>query len=425
MHDIKAIREVPEDFDKGLAARGLLPQSATILKLDEAKRQLITEIQQLQQKRNEAAKAIGQIKDKSGAEFEQAKQEANRIKEKIAALEAEAATEGELENYLCTLPNLPATDVPYGLDEMENQEVRTWGKIPKFNFTPKQHFDIGEQLGVIDFEQTAKISGSRFVTLKGGLARMERALANFMLDIHTTEGGYVEIVPPFLVRDSAMFGVGQLPKFAEDSFQTTNDYRLIPTAEVSLTNLVADQILDEEKLPLRFTAYTPCFRSEAGSAGRDTRGMIRQHQFTKVELVSITTPENSAAEHEKLTGLAEKVLQRLGLPYRVMLLCTGDMGFSSTKTYDLEVWLPGQNCYREISSCSNCGDFQARRMKARFRKKGEKDTQFVHTLNGSALAVGRTMVAIIENYQNEDGTVTVPAALRPYMGDLEIIRSIL
>lgn len=421
MHDIKYIREHPEAFDQGLRKRSLEPLASRLLALDETKRQLITTIQQLQQQRNEMAKQIGQIKDKTSAAFEQAKQEANQIKEKIAQLEAEATTEGELEGYLYSLPNIPADDVPVGVDETGNVEIRQWGTIPTFSFAPKQHFDIGEALGVLDFEQTAKISGSRFATLKGGLARMERALANFMLDIHTTEFGYAEIVPPFLVRDSAMFGVGQLPKFAEDSFQTTNDYRLIPTAEVSLTNLAADQIIDDEKLPLRYTAYTPCFRSEAGSAGRDTRGMIRQHQFTKVELVTISRASDSIAEHERMTSAAETVLQRLGLPYRVLLLCTGDMGFSSRKTYDLEVWLPGQNCYREISSCSNCGDFQARRMKSRTRKKGDKDTQFVHTLNGSALAVGRTMVAIIENYQNEDGTVTVPEALKEYMGGMERI----
>ena len=368
---------------------------------------------------------MGQIKDKAGSEFEQAKIKAGQIKDNIAALEAATTTDGELELLLCSLPNIPASDVPLGKDETGNKEIRTWGTIPRFSFKPKQHFEIGEALGILDFEQTAKISGSRFATLKGGLARMERALANFMLDIHTKEFAYMEIVPPFLVRDSAMFGVGQLPKFAEDSFQTTNDYRLIPTAEVSLTNLIAGQILEEETLPLRYTAYTPCFRSEAGSAGKDTRGMIRQHQFTKVELVSITSPEDSVKEHERLTSAAETVLQRLVLPYRVMLLCTGDMGFSSTKTYDLEVWLPGQDCYREISSCSNCGDFQARRMNSRTRKKGEKETRFVHTLNGSALAVGRTMVAILENYQQADGTIAVPEVLQPYMGGMKTITSIL
>ena len=425
MHDIKRIRELPEAFDKGLALRNLPPQSARILTLDESKRQMITELQQLQQQRNEVAKSMGQIKDKAGSEFEQAKIKAGQIKDNIAALEAATTTDGELELLLCSLPNIPASDVPLGKDETGNKEIRTWGTIPRFSFKPKQHFEIGEALGILDFEQTAKISGSRFATLKGGLARMERALANFMLDIHTKEFAYMEIVPPFLVRDSAMFGVGQLPKFAEDSFQTTNDYRLIPTAEVSLTNLIAGQILEEETLPLRYTAYTPCFRSEAGSAGKDTRGMIRQHQFTKVELVSITSPEDSVKEHERLTSAAETVLQRLVLPYRVMLLCTGDMGFSSTKTYDLEVWLPGQDCYREISSCSNCGDFQARRMNSRTRKKGEKETRFVHTLNGSALAVGRTMVAILENYQQADGTIAVPEVLQPYMGGMKTITSIL
>lgn len=422
MHDIKHIREAPEAFDAGLKKRGLAAQSSEILQLDEAKRQMITELQQLQQQRNETARLTGQIKDKTSDEFRQTIANANAIKEKMAALEAATTTDGALEFYLNNLPNIPADDVPVGKDETENREVRKWGEPRKLDFTPKQHFDIGEALGILDFEQTAKISGARFATLKGGLARMERALANFMLDIHTTEFGYAEIVPPLMVRDNAMFGVGQLPKFAEDSFQTTNDYRLIPTAEVSLTNLVAGQIVEEDKLPLRFTAYTPCFRSEAGSAGKDTRGMIRQHQFTKVELVSITRAEDSPAEHERLTKAAETVLQRLGLPYRVMLLCTGDMGFSSTKTYDLEVWLPGQDCYREISSCSNCGDFQARRMKARTRAKGAKETQFVHTLNGSALAVGRTMVAILENYQNADGTVKVPEALQPYMGGMTVIK---
>jgi len=418
MHDIKQIRDNPELFDQHLAKRGAAPQSAIILALDKAKRDSISQMQEWQQRRNDVARSMGQIKDKSGSEFAAAKEEAGRIKEKLAELEALATNEGELEKLLASLPNNPASDVPVGKDETENVEIRKWGTIPSFSFTPKQHFEIGEALGILDFEQTAKISGSRFATLKGGLARMERALANFMLDIHTIGSGYLEIVPPLMVRDSAMFGVGQLPKFAEDSFQTTNDYRLIPTAEVPLTNLVADQILEDEVLPLRFTAYSPCFRSEAGSAGRDTRGMIRQHQFTKVELVSITRPEEAPAEHERMTAIAESVLQKLEIPYRVMLLCTGDMGFSSTKTYDLEVWLPGQNCYREISSCSNMGDFQARRMKARYRRKGDKETQFVHTLNGSALAIGRTMVAILENYQNADGTVTVPAALVPYMGGL-------
>lgn len=418
MHNIQWIRENPAAFDDAMKKRGLEPLSVHLLKLDEEKRRLLTDMQQLQQQRNEAAKRIGQIQDKKSPEFEQAKTDASTIKAQLTAMEAMLDGEGELEKLLASLPNIPASDVPIGADESGNIEVRRWGTPRLLDFTPKQHFDIGEALGIMDFEQTAKISGSRFVTLKGTLARMERALANFMLDIHTQEFGYTEVVPPFLVRDSAMYGVGQLPKFAEDSFQTTNNYRLIPTSEVSLTNLAADSIAEEETLPLRFTAYSPCFRSEAGSAGRDTRGMIRQHQFTKVELVSIVEPANSQAEHERLTKAAETVLQRLGIPYRVMLLCSGDMGFSAQKTYDLEAWLPGQNAYREISSCSNCGDFQARRMKARYRPKGEKETRFLHTLNGSGLAVGRTMVAILENYQNADGSVTVPEALQPYMGGI-------
>lgn len=417
MHNIQWIRESPEAFDEAMQKRGLSSLAASILTLDEEKRKNLTELQQLQQQRNETAKRIGQIKDKKSPEFTQALQAANTIKAQVTALEADISGEDKLELLLASLPNIPAIDVPIGKDEADNVEVRRVGDIPHFSFAPKQHFEIGEALGVIDFEQTAKISGSRFVTLKSGLARMERALASFMLDIHTQEFGCTEIVPPFMVRDSAMFGVGQLPKFAEDSFQTTNGYRLIPTSEVSLTNLVADMIIeDDASLPLRFAAYSPCFRSEAGSAGRDTRGMIRQHQFTKVEMVSITRPEDSALEHERMTSAAETVLQRLGLAYRVMLLCSGDMGFSAQKTYDLEVWLPGQNAYREISSCSNCGDFQARRMKARYRPQGEKETQFLHTLNGSGLAVGRTMVAILENYQNADGSVRIPEALQPYMG---------
>lgn len=418
MHNIQWIRENPAAFDDAMTKRGLEPLSVHVLKLDEEKRRLLTDMQQLQQQRNEAAKRIGQIQDKKSPEFEQAKTDASTIKAQLSAMEAALDGEDVLEKLLASLPNIPAYDVPLGTDETGNIEVRRWGTPRLLDFTPKQHFDIGEALGIMDFEQTAKISGSRFVTLKGTLARMERALASFMLDIHTQEFGYTEIVPPFLVRDSAMYGVGQLPKFAEDSFQTTNNYRLIPTSEVSLTNLAADSILEEEALPLRFTAYSPCFRSEAGSAGRDTRGMIRQHQFTKVELVSIVEADKSQEEHERLTKAAETVLQRLGIPYRVMLLCSGDMGFSAQKTYDLEAWLPGQNAYREISSCSNCGDFQARRMKARYRPKGEKETRFLHTLNGSGLAVGRTMVAILENYQNADGSVTVPEALQPYMGGI-------
>ncbi len=422
MHNIQWIRDNADAFDAAMQKRKLPPQSAAMLALDEEKRRLLTQLQQLQQQRNEAARHIGQIKDKKSTAFEQAKEEAATLKERIAAIQASVDSEGELEALLASLPNIPAADVPVGEDESCNVEIRRVGEIPAFAFAPKQHFELGEQLGLMNFEQSAKMSGSRFVVLQGALARMERALASFMLDIHTQEFGYTEVVPPFLVRDSAMFGVGQLPKFAEDSFETTNNYRLIPTAEVPLTNLVADQIIEEDDiLPLRFTAYTPCFRSEAGSAGRDTRGMIRQHQFTKVELVSITRPEDSEAEHERLTAAAETVLMRLKLPYRVMLLCSGDMGFSAQKTYDLEVWLPGQNSYREISSCSNCGDFQARRMKARYRPKGERETRLLHTLNGSGLAIGRTMVAILENYQNEDGEIRIPQALQPYMGGMQVI----
>jgi seryl-tRNA synthetase len=422
MHDIKLIRENPEEFDRKLATRFIKPISSHIMELDKEQRRQTTILQQLQQARNEKAKLIGEIKDKTSEEFEVAKKDAQDIKNRISELEKKIADEDEITNFLAAIPNLPADDVPVGKDEESNVEIRKWGTVPNFSFKPKEHWEIGETLGQMDFEHTATMSGARFVTLKAGLARLERALANFMLDIHTNEFGYTEIVPPLLVRDSAMYGVGQLPKFAEDSFQTTNGYRLIPTSEVSLTNLVSDQILDEQALPFRFTAYTPCFRSEAGSAGRDTRGMFRQHQFTKVELVSIVKPENSIAEHERMTSAAETILQRLKLPYRVMLLCSGDMGFSARKTYDLEVWLPGQDKYREISSCSNCGDFQARRMKARYRGKGEKETKFVHTLNGSGLAIGRTMIAIIENYQNEDGSVNIPDDLVPYMGGMKVIK---
>jgi seryl-tRNA synthetase len=322
---------------------------------------------------------------------------------------------------LATVPNLPADDVPEGQDETQNVEIRTWGTPREFAFKPKEHFEIGEALGQMDFDRAAKISGARFVVLFDGIARLERALAAFMLDLHTREHGYREVLPPYLVRDNALYGTGQLPKFADDLFRTTSDHWLIPTAEVPLTNLVAEEILDDDTLPRRFSALTPCFRAEAGAAGKDTRGMIRQHQFEKVELVSIAHPDTSVEEHERMTACAEEVLKRLGLPYRVVTLCSGDMGFSARKTYDIEVWLPGQGRYREISSCSNCGDFQARRMNARFKAKGEKGTRFVHTLNGSALAVGRTLIAILENYQESDGSVRVPNALRSYMGGVETI----
>ena len=337
--------------------------------------------------------------------------------------ETEREVNDRLNALLSSIPNLPHEDVPVGNDEDDNELVRTVGEKPSFDFEPKEHFDIGEALGLMDFETAAKMSGSRFVVLSGALARLERALAQFMLDLQTGEHGYTEVSPPTLVKANALYGTGQLPKFEEDLFKTTGDHYLIPTSEVPLTNIVADSIIDEEYLPRRFTAFTPCFRSEAGSAGRDTRGMIRQHQFMKVEMVSVTTPENSGDELERMTGCAEEVLKRLGLSYRVMKLCTGDMGFGARRTYDLEVWLPGQDMYREISSCSVCGDFQARRMNARYRVEGEKGGRFVHTLNGSGLAVGRTMVAVLENYQQADGSVVVPEALKPYMGGIDVIKA--
>ena len=421
MFDVKWIRENPEAFDRGRARRNLPPLSAEIVALDAKRRAAQTSWQEMQARRNELSKQIGQLKSK-GQDASAVMAEVAGLKDKMAEAEAtEQALAKELEAILATQPNLPADDVPEGLDEKSNREERVVGGKPNFAFTPKQHFEIGEGLGLMSFEDAAKLSGARFVVLKGGLARLERALAQFMLDLHTGELGYTEVSPPFLVRDTALFGTGQLPKFAEDQFKTEQGLWLIPTSEVPLTNLAADEIIDETALPWRFTALTPCFRSEAGAAGKDTRGMIRQHQFLKVELVSIAHPDHSDDEHKRMTNCAEEVLKRLGLPYRVITLCTGDMGFSAQKTYDIEVWLPGQNAYREISSCSNCGEFQARRMKARCRKAGEKGTRFVHTLNGSGLAVGRTLVAILENYQQQDGSVAIPAALRPYMNGLERI----
>jgi seryl-tRNA synthetase len=421
MHDLKAIRELPDTFDRGLARRGLPPQSPAILALDRDRRAAQTELQALQSRRNDASRQIGQAKAKREP-ADALVAEVAAIKDRMTALEAEDRRLGlELDGILAALPNIPADDVPDGADETANVETRRWGHPPLANFPAQQHFELGERLGLMDFGRAAKLAGSRFTVLSGELARLERALGSFMLDVHTGESGYTEVSPPLLVNDQAVFGTGQLPKFAEDLFRTTDGRWLIPTAEVSLTNLVAGEILEESSLPMRLTAFTPCFRSEAGSAGRDTRGMIRQHQFAKVELVSITTPEQSAAEHERMTRAAESILRRLGLAYRVMALSAGDMGFSARKTYDLEVWLPGQGTYREISSCSDCGDFQARRMKARYRPAGEKGTRFVHTLNGSALAVGRTLVAVLENYQREDGSILVPEALRPYLGGLEII----
>jgi seryl-tRNA synthetase len=455
--DIKWIRDNQDAFLKGLTNRGFADPTATlnrILSLDEQRRATIQKLQETQARRNAASKEVGQAKAKKDEAA------AKRLMDEVAALKGAIQTgeadekrlDDELRNLLATIPNTPAADVPVGVDAEANVEVRKFGEPKKFSFKPKQHFEIGETLGLMDFETAAKISGARFVVLKGALARLERALAQFMLDLHTSEHGYTEVAPPLLVRDDTMFGTAQLPKFAEDQFSATRrltdseleelesttealarrDFRamartllsvnpgywLIPTAEVPLTNLVREEIVDETKLPMRVTAGTPCFRAEAGAAGKDTRGMIRQHQFNKVELVSVTTPEQSAEEHERMTKCAETVLQRLELPYRVMVLSTGDIGFAAQKTFDLEVWLPGQGMYREISSCSNCGDFQARRMNARYKPKGAKETRFVHTLNGSGVAVGRALIAVLENYQEADGSVRIPEALKPYMGGL-------
>jgi seryl-tRNA synthetase len=423
MIDIRFIRETPDAFDWAIARRGLPPMAEEIRALDAEWRAAQTRFQELQQRRNEASKAIGEAKKRGGnadaliAEVAKLKTELDEV----SALEQKSAA--ALEAALAAIPNLPAPDVPDGPDEKSNKELRKVGTQRRFEFAPKQHFELGEALGLMDFEAAARMSGARFVVLKGALARLERALGAFMLDIHTREFGYTETRPPLLVREEAPYGTGQLPKFADDLFRTTTGLWLIPTAEVSLTNLVREQIVDADRLPLRFTAETPCFRSEAGAAGKDTRGMIRQHQFTKVELVSVTRPDQSEAEHERMTTCAEEILKRLELPYRVIVLSTGDMGFAAQKTYDIEVWLPGQNAYREISSCSNCGDFQARRMKARCKERGGKSTQFVHTLNGSGLAVGRTLIAILENCQQQDGSIVLPRALRPYMDGLDAIRA--
>jgi len=421
MHDLKSIRDNPEAFDAGLARRGLPPQSAAILELDARRRAAQTSFQDLQARRNDVSKQIGQIK-RQGGDCEALMAEVAEIKERIPALETEDRDLGtEIETILASLPNLPDDSIPDGPDESANVEIRRWGTPGTFDFTPLDHDALGEKLGGMDFDGAAKLSGARFVVLKGQLARLQRAIGQFMLDLQTGEHGYTEIDPPLMIKDSAAFGTGQLPKFSEDLFKTNTGHWLIPTAEVPLTNLVSDTILDEKDLPLRMTALTPCFRSEAGSAGKDTRGMIRQHQFHKVEMVSIAHPDRSDEEHERMTKCAETVLQRLGLPYRVVVLCAGDMGFSARKTYDIEVWLPGQQRFREISSCSNCGEFQARRMKARFRPEGEKGTRAVHTLNGSGLAVGRTLIAVMENYQQADGSIVVPEVLRPYLGGVERI----
>ena len=421
MHDLKAIRDNPETFDAGLRRRGLDPLSPKVLAMDTARRAEMARSQDLQAERNKLSKEIGSLKAK-GQDASELLAKVAASKDEQAKAEAIAGQKGrELDDFLATIPNLPAADVPEGRDEHANVEIRKSGEPTAFSFKAKEHFEIGEALGQMDFDAAAKMSGARFVVLFDGIARLERALASFMIDLHTREHAYREVLPPYLVRDTALYGTGQLPKFGDDQFKTATDHWLIPTAEVPLTNLVSGDILDEETLPRRYTALTPCFRAEAGAAGRDTRGMIRQHQFEKVELVSIVHPDKSEEEHERMTACAEEVLKRLKLPYRVVTLCTGDMGFSARKTYDIEVWLPGQGRYREISSCSNCGDFQARRMDARFKSKSEKGTRFVHTLNGSALAVGRTLIAVLENYQEADGSVRVPDALKPYMGGMETI----
>ncbi len=446
MHDIKTIRDNPQDFDAAMARRGLDAQSPAILEIDEKRRAVQTKLQDLQAARNEKSKSIGEIKKSGGdpsspdgfdvaSAVQAVMDEVAAIKDQMAALEEQDRALGEaLNGILLGLPNILAEDVPDGADEDENVEIRTWGEPKVGDNAALEHHDIGEALGLMDFETAAKMSGSRFVVLKRALARMERALAQFFLDVHTAEHGYMEVSPPLVVRAESLVGTGQLPKFEEDQFQSKDsDHWMIPTSEVPLTNLVREQILEENEFPMRFTAFTPCFRKEAGSAGKDTRGMIRQHQFYKVEMVSVTKPEESAAEHERMTECAETILQKLELPYRTVTLCSGDTGFGAQKTYDIEVWLPGQGRYREISSCSNCGDFQARRMNARFKREGDpsspsastrqgKKTTFVHTLNGSGVAVGRALIAVIENYYDPaDGGIFVPEALKPYMGGVEKI----
>ncbi|MBK5920445.1 serine--tRNA ligase [Rhodothalassium salexigens] len=421
MFDIKAIRDNPAAFDAGLARRRLEPRSADLLDLDARRRALITEAQEAQSRRNAASKDIGRAK-KAGEDAQALIDEVAGLKTRLAELEAERdRVETQLTEALAWLPNTPADDVPDGADEADNVELRRWGTPAAFDFEPREHFALGEALGQMDFEAAAALSGSRFVVLKGALARLERALGQFMLDVQTAEHGYDEVMTPVLVREDALFGTGQLPKFADDLFRTTDDRWLIPTAEVTLTNLHRDQIVEEESLPRRYAALTYCFRSEAGAAGRDTRGMIRQHQFNKVELVSVTTPEAGEAEQERKVGCAEAILQKLGLAYRVVSLCTGDLGATMRRTYDIEVWLAGQQRYREISSVSWAGDYQARRMNLRCRPKGERETRFCHTLNGSGLAVGRTLIAVMEAYQAADGSIAIPEVLRPYMGGLERI----
>jgi seryl-tRNA synthetase len=425
MHDIKWIRDNPDEFDRRLMRRTSDFKGAAqrLVELDEARRAAITAAETAQARRNAASKEIGEAKKaKDDARANALMAEVASLKDEQPKLDAAAkAADEALQRALAEIPNLPLDEVPDGADEHGNVEHHRFGAKRDYAFTPKQHFELGEALGMMDFERAAKLSGARFVVLTGGLARLERALGQFMLDLHTQEHGYTEVNPPVLVRDDAMFGTAQLPKFREDQFRAGDDFWLIPTAEVPLTNLVREDITDETKLPMRLTACTPCFRAEAGAAGRDTRGMIRQHQFTKVELVSITTPEQAMDEHERMTASAEEVLRRLDLHYRVVTLCTGDMGFASQKTYDIEVWLPGQNMFREISSCSVCGDFQARRMNARYKGADGKSKGFVTTLNGSGVAVGRALIAVMETYQQADGSIVVPDALKPYMGGMTVI----
>lgn len=421
MHDIKWIRDNPEAFDAAMAVRKQEITAKRLMDIDVERRKLMTEHQEMLARRKTISGEIGKLR-KNGEDADELMAEMGTLKDKIKdAEDGQASLNEQLDLLLSSFANILDPEVPVGDDEDDNVEVNRWGEPATFDFTPIEHFEIGEKLGMMDFETAAKLSGSRFVILRGGLAKLERALSQFMIDLHTTEHGYEETITPMLVRDDAMFGTGQLPKFAEDSFKTTNDYWLIPTSEVTLTNQVAGDIIEQAKLPLRFTALTQCFRSEAGSAGRDTRGMIRQHQFSKVEMVSVVEAEKSDEELTRKTRCAETVLERLGLPYRTVILCTGDIGFSACKTYDIEVWLPGQGKYREISSCSNTRDFQARRMNARYRVAGDKKTNFVHTLNGSGLAVGRCLIAVMENYQQADGSIRVPDALKPYMGGLEVI----
>ena len=426
MLDIKWIRDNPDAVDRGLARRGLEPLSGTVLAIDQERREQVQKLQDAQSKRNAASREIGKaMAQKDNATAERLKEEVQKLKSTIQECEAREQKLGEeLTRMLAEVPNIPLDEVPEGHDESANCEIRKHGTVREFSFTPKQHFEIGEGLGLMDFDLAAAIAGARFVVLKGALARLERGLAQFMLDLHTAHHGYQEAYVPYLVRGETLYGTGQLPKFAEDLFLTKDGRWLIPTAEVSLTNFVRERIVEERDLPMRLTAYTPCFRLEAGAAGKDTRGMIRQHQFSKVELVSITKPEESRAELDRMLHCAERVLQELGLPYRVVALSTGDMGFAAQMTYDIEVWLPGQNAYREISSCSVCGDFQARRMDARYRPSGEgRAPRHVHTLNGSGLAVGRTLIAVLENYQEADGSVRIPPALRPYMAGVDLIRT--